>query len=107
MCEFKLRVRENDELKNIANGIVLGTLEEDKMVFRGLGVEEKIEGALITELNVIAEESAYIEIIKSPIISEFLKFFSQYLKYKQGKMENSDIIDIWKKTSESIMNHIK
>ncbi|MHA1252336.1 MAG: hypothetical protein ACTSRP_20290 [Candidatus Helarchaeota archaeon] len=92
MCEFKLRVKENDELKDLANGIVLGTLEED---------------ALITELNVIAEESAYIEIIKSPIISEFLKFFSQYLKYKQGKMENSDIIDIWEKTSESIMNHIK
>ena len=106
MCEFKIIVKEGEKKTTVADSIVYGKVRDGNIIFSGLGVDKEIEGGLITELNVIAEESPFIQVIKSPIISEFLGFLDKYEKIKEAKDTNLDIKNEWEKTSEKIKNII-
>jgi hypothetical protein len=106
MCEFKIIVKEGEKKTAVADGIVYGKVRDGNILFSGLGVDKEIQGGLITELNVIAEESPFIQVIKSPIISEFLAFMNKYEKLKEGKDTNLEIKREWEKTSDHIKNII-
>ncbi|MHA1270982.1 MAG: hypothetical protein ACTSPY_14405 [Candidatus Helarchaeota archaeon] len=104
MCEFIIKKRDGNKLDNIAEGIVFGKIENTNLVFRGLGIEKEISGGLITEFNVIAEESAYIEIIESPIIQSFLIFVKKIQENKKGTISKDELATEWEKIDQEIRN---
>ncbi len=106
MCEFRVKLKDGNVLTDITEGIVFCTIKDGEIIFRGLGVEKKVSGGIITEFNVIGEESAYIHIVKSPIISEFLKFIDKEQENKNGNLSKTDLLNEWEKVNGNIKNFL-
>ena len=107
MCEFKINLIDGKQISEVVREIVFGKIENGNIIFKGLGVEKEIPGGIITELNVISEEGASIEIIQSPVISPFLRFLEKIQENKMGNISNTDLINEWEITNEEIKNELK
>ncbi len=94
MCEFKIIVYELGKKEYVATEDVsfIKLQESDgTILLKGLGVQEKVETAIIREVNVYAEDGATAKLFKAPIIGKFVKF----LKTLEAGAYNSELEKSW------------
>lgn len=76
MCEFKILVSEpgtGDAL--VTEDISYLQVQADgSIMLRGLGIQEKVESAIIKEINTYSDEGATAKLFKASIIGDFMKF---------------------------------
>ena len=69
MCEFKVKILENGEEKEVAENILFSKIENSTIIFRNiLGMTTTIENAIIDEVSVPSEK---ILLIKSDLVPYF------------------------------------
>ena len=69
MCEFKVKILENGEEKEITENILFSKIDDKKIIFRNiLGMTTTVEKAMIDEVSVPSEK---ILLIKSDLIPYF------------------------------------
>ncbi|MHA1129469.1 MAG: hypothetical protein ACTSQI_05960 [Candidatus Helarchaeota archaeon] len=80
MCEFRILVSQpgEDEVLAIEDISYLELQEDGTILLRGLGVQEKVENAIIKVINTYAEEGATAKLVKSPIIGDFLRLLNKF-----------------------------
>ncbi|NVM28234.1 MAG: CooT family nickel-binding protein [Candidatus Helarchaeota archaeon] len=77
MCEFKVMVLEPGKKEYLAvEDISYLKIQEEngEILLKGLGIQEKVETAIIKEVNVYGTDGAMARLFKAPIIGDFLKF---------------------------------
>lgn len=89
MCEFKI-IKKNDASQIGEDILVLNYTENNELVFRDvLGVGEKIDSALILEVNTLNQT---VTILEHPLIKDFLGLMNNITKLEienfQSKLED-------------------
>jgi hypothetical protein len=76
MCEFKILVAEPGKKEVLVKEDIsfLPVQDDGAVVLRGLGIREKIDTAIISEVNTYADEGATAKLFKVAIIGDFMKF---------------------------------
>ncbi len=76
MCEFRILVSEPGKGESLVTEDIsyLEVQGDGSVILRGLGIQDKIDNAIIKEVNTYAEEGATAKLVKAPIIGEFIKF---------------------------------
>lgn len=76
MCEFKIFVAEPGKKESLVKEDIsfLQVQDDGAVILRGLGVREKIDTAIIKEVNTYSDEGATAKLFKAPIIGDFIKF---------------------------------
>ncbi len=76
MCEFHIMISELDKPETLLTEDIsyLKIQDDGILLLRGLGIQEKVEDTIISEVNTYAEEGAIARLIKAPIIGDFMKF---------------------------------
>ncbi|NVM55767.1 MAG: CooT family nickel-binding protein [Candidatus Helarchaeota archaeon] len=80
MCEFKVVVKEPGKKEYLAiEEISYLKIQEDdgSILLKGLGIQKKIDTAIMKEINVFGEDGAIAKVFKTPIIGDFLKFLNK------------------------------
>ena len=82
MCEFKIFVAEPGKKESLVKEDIsfLQVQDDGAVVLRGLGVREKIDSAIIKEVNTYSDEGATAKLFKAPIIGDFIKFLKSLEK---------------------------
>ena len=74
MCEFKVKILENGEEKEIVENILFSKIDDKKIIFRNiLGMTTVVENAIIDEISVPSER---ILLKKSDLIPYFYELIS-------------------------------
>ena len=82
MCEFKILVAEPGKKEVLVKEDIsfLQVQDDGAVVLRGLGVREKIDTAIIKEVNTYSDDGATAKLFKAPIIGDFMKFLKSLEK---------------------------
>jgi predicted RNA-binding protein len=93
MCEFQILVVEPGKKETLAvEDISYLELQEDgSILLRGLGIQEKVDGAIIKMVNTYAEDGATAKLFKAPFIKDFMKVIG---KIEAGSY-SPELEDIW------------
>ena len=89
MCEFKI-IKKNDASQIGEDILVLNYTENNELVFRDvLGAGEKIDSALILEVNTLNQT---VTLLEHPLIKDFLGLMNNITKLEienfQSKLED-------------------
>ena len=108
MCEFKILVKEPGKAEYQAmEDISFLKLEDDgTLILSGFGIKETIDSAIISEVNVYADEGAELRVIKAPLFKKFLKF----LKLLETGSYSSELEQTWKdfiKNGNALLDKMK
>jgi hypothetical protein len=93
MCEFKIKLIESGKEESLAAEDIsyLQYQEDGSLLLKGLGIREKVDSAIISEINVYSEEGGVIRLFKAPIIGNFLRF----LKKIENGAYDPEMDEIW------------
>jgi len=92
LCEFKVYSGQEEKQKLIAEDITNAKLEEDSLVLTDvLGRTTKVEGALITEVDVKKES---FRVYSSPFIFELLTLFASCEQQERSAVDQLE--SLWK-----------
>jgi predicted RNA-binding protein len=93
MCEFKVYILENGEMKKIAEEIIKAKLENGYIELNDiLGSSKKVENALIEEINVSKES---LTLKKVFIFSELMNFLRIYKESEEKCIYTPEIEVAW------------
>ena len=95
MCEFQIFVAEPGKSESLVTEDIsyLEILKDGSILLRGLGIQDKIDNAIIKEINTYAEEGATAKLFKAPIVGDFLKV----LKILETGSYSSELEKNWEK----------
>ncbi|MHA1785743.1 MAG: CooT family nickel-binding protein [Candidatus Helarchaeota archaeon] len=94
MCEFKLKMLENDNEKEISENILYSTIEDDKLIFRNiLGMTTSVENAMIIEISVLSEKILLLK-------SDLMPYVYKLIQLQNSGASDQDIKDAWIKLKE-------
>jgi len=93
MCEFKILIQEPGKKEYQATEDIsyLSLQDNGTIILTGFGVKETIDAALITEVNVYADEGAKLRLLKIPMLKDFV----QFLKMIETGSYNPEIETSW------------
>ncbi len=94
MCEFKIMVQEPGKKEYLAIEDISYLKIQDNdgsILLKGLGIQEKIDTAIMKEINVYGEDGAIAKLFKTPLIGEFIKF----LKNLETGFYSSELEQTW------------
>jgi len=87
MCEFKI-IKENDGSQILEDIVVLSYTEDNNLVCRDvLGLGEKLESALILNVNTLNQECVILE---HPLISDFINLMRKATNHLVTKADLED-----------------
>ena len=69
MCEFKVKLNSENELKDVCNEVIYANVDETIVLRDILGSTNEVESAIITEVSV---PSAKMTLLYSPILKNIL-----------------------------------
>ena len=99
MCEFKVKILENGEEKEIAENILFSKIDDKKIIFRNiLGMTTVVENAMIDEVSVPSEKI----LLKK---SDLVPYFYELIKLQNSNASPEDIKNSWnalKKVGDSL-----
>lgn len=91
MCEFKI-IKKNDGSQILEDIVILSYNEDNELIFKDvLGIGEKLESALILNVNTLNQKCIIIE---NPLIKDFLNLIN---KLSVNGTTKSDIDTILRK----------
>lgn len=91
MCEFKVKILENGEEKQITENILFSKVEDGKVIFRNiLGMTTTVENALIDEISVPSEKILLIR-------SEIIPYFYDLVHLQSTNATKEEIKEAWNK----------
>lgn len=93
MCEFKILVAEPGKKEVLVKEDIsfLQVQDDGAVILRGLGIREKVDTAIIKEVNTYSDEGATAKLFKAPIIGDFMEF----LKFLEKGTYTPELEKIW------------
>ena len=92
MCEFKVKINSENQLKDVCNEIIYAKVDENIILRDILGSTNEVESAIITEVSV---PSAKMTLLYSPILKNILKFLKlQNQCYEKGLFDQ-ELSKLW------------
>ncbi|MHA1379830.1 MAG: CooT family nickel-binding protein [Candidatus Helarchaeota archaeon] len=107
MCEFKVKLNSENQLKDVCNEIIYANVDENIILRDILGSTNIVESAIITEVSVT---SARMTLFYSPILKNILKFLKLQKKCYEEKLLDQKIVDLWneiKEEGDAFVNSLK
>lgn len=99
MCEFKI-IRRNDGSQIGEDVLVLSYTEDNELIFKDvLGMGEKLESALILDVNTLNKTATIVE---HPLIKEFLRIILNTNNNDALKSDIEDFQDQLEKLKNSV-----
>ena len=107
MCEFKIFVSEPGKNEVLVKEDIsfLQVQDDGAVILRGLGIREKVDTAMIKEVNTYTDDGATAKLFKAAIIGDFMKFLKFLEKGTYSpELEKSwiDFVNIGKKMIEKL-----
>ncbi len=93
MCEFKILVSEPGKEEVLATEDIsyLQVQDDGSIILRGLGIRDKIDNALIKEVNIYADKGATAKLFKASLIGDFMKL----LKFLESGAYSPELEKSW------------
>jgi len=93
LCEFKVFVNSIGEKKRVAEDVIKVLCEEGRYTLVDiLGLSVELEDVLVERVDVAEEK---IELIKHPLIGDFLKLIHADLERAKGLKSREEVAKIW------------